>query len=84
MPYLEVEQGNTEEIEKRTEVTVPDVIGKTLEEAEKIIKESGLEVKINNEVEELDKSTAVVSEQLPQAGITVYNESCVYLDYILN
>lgn len=84
LPYLEVEQGNSDEIEERTEVIVPDVTGKTIEEAEKIIEENGLEVMINDETEELDKSTAIVSTQLPQAGITVYSESCVYLDYSLN
>lgn len=81
LPYLEVEQGNIDEIEQKTEVSVPDIIGKTIEEAEKILKENGLEIQINNQTEELDKKTITVVNQLPQAGINVYSGSCIYIDY---
>ena len=39
LPYLEVNQGNEEEVEIKEEVVTPDVLGKTLEEANKILKE---------------------------------------------
>ena len=81
LPYLEVEQGNIDEVEQKTEVSVPDITGKTIEEAEKILKENGLEIQINNQTEELDKKTITVANQLPQAGINVYSGSCVYIDY---
>lgn len=81
LPYLEVEQGNQDEVEPKIEIAVPDLIGKTIEEAENILKDNGLETRINNEVEGLDKSNTTVSNQLPQAGIIAYNGNCVYLDY---
>ena len=39
LPYLEVNQGNEEEVEIKEEVVTPDVLGKTLEEANKILKD---------------------------------------------
>lgn len=81
MPYLEVEQGNQNEVEEKIEISTPDITGKTIEEAQKILKENGLEIRINNEYEDLDKSTATVSNQLPQAGIKTYSGSCVYVDF---
>jgi beta-lactam-binding protein with PASTA domain len=80
LPYLEIEQGNTDEVEEKIEVEVPDVIGKTVVEAEKIIEESNLEIQINNETEDIDKENAIVTNQLPQGGIKAYNGSCVYVD----
>lgn len=38
-------------------------------------------MKINNEHEGIDKSTTIVTNQLPQAGIKTYNGSCVYVDF---
>ena len=38
LPYLEVNQGNEEEVEIKEEVVTPDVLEKTLEEANKILK----------------------------------------------
>lgn len=81
LPYLEVEQGNPEEVEEKNEISTPDITGKTIEEAEKILKEINLEIKINNEYEGIDKSTTVITGQLPQAGIQTYNGSCVYVDF---
>ena len=60
---------------------MPDITGKTIEETEKILKENGLEMKINNEYEGLDKASTIVSNQLPQAGIQTYSGSCVYIDF---
>lgn len=81
LPYLEVEQGNPDEIEPKIEIETPDITGKTIKEAENILKENGLELKINNEYEGIDKENIVVSRQLPQAGIQTYSGSCVYVDY---
>ena len=81
LPYLEVEKGNTDEIEEKNEITTPNVTGKSIEEAIKILKESGLDVRINNEYEGIDKTTSIVSNQLPQAGIQTYSGSCVYIDF---
>lgn len=81
LPYLEVEQGNSDEVEPKIEIETPDITGKTIKEAENILKENGLELKINNEYEGIDKENIVVSRQLPQAGIQTYSGSCVYVDY---
>lgn len=81
LPYLEVNQGNKDEVEVKEEVTIPDVVGKTLQEAEKILKEQEIEMKINNETEDLDKANIVVKAQTPQPGITVYKRSNVFIDY---
>ncbi len=81
LPYLEVEQGNLNEVEERSKITTPDITGKTIEEAQKIIKESELDLKINNEYEGMDKSNTIISNQLPQAGIEIYSKSCIYVDF---
>lgn len=81
LPYLEVSQGNQDEVEEKVEVTMPDISGTTIEEAEKILKENGIEIKINNETEELDKKNTTVTKQIPEAGIKVYQGSCSYIEY---
>lgn len=81
LPYLEVSQGNTEEIEIREQIEAPDLLGKTIEEAEKLAKENGVELVIQNEVEELDKNSAIIKEQIPKAGITIQKGSKIYIEY---
>ncbi|MBO4293294.1 MAG: PASTA domain-containing protein [Clostridia bacterium] len=80
LPYLEVNQGNKDEIETKEEVAIPQITGLTIQEAEKVLKENGLKIKINNEPEGLDKSTAVVLNQTPQPGIVVFKENEVFVD----
>ena len=80
LPYLEVVQGNLEQVEKKEEVSMPNIKGKTIEEAENILKESGLEIKINNETLEINKKETKVESQIPEAGIKIYKGSCVYLN----
>ena len=38
LPYLEVSQGNQEEVEQIEQVQVPDITGKSINEAQKNIK----------------------------------------------
>lgn len=80
LPYLEVKQGNPGEIELRNEITVPDVTGESISEARKILKEYKLEIYIKNYYEGLDEENNVVTNQVPQAGINVYEGSYVYVD----
>ncbi len=80
LPYLEVEQGNKDEVEEMIETEVPNVTDMTISEAIKVLEENGFEVKINNETEELNKDEAIVTEQVPSAGIMAYQGSCVYLN----
>lgn len=79
LPYLQVSQGNTEEVENIEQIQMPDVLGKTIEEAEKILKESGLEMVLENADETIDKKNVYVKEQMPNAGITVNKGSKIYI-----
>ena len=80
LPYLEVNQGNTDEVEVAEQVTTPDVIGKTVTEAEKIMKENGLELVVQNAEEEMDKDNSIIKTQTPQAGITINKGNKVYVE----
>jgi len=77
LPYLEINQGKPEEIELKNEITVPDIIGKTITEARKILKEYKLEIHVD---EGIDEENIVVNSQIPQAGINVYEGSYVYIE----
>ncbi len=79
MPYLEVKQGNPEEVELKNQITVPDITGKTISEARKILKEYKLEIYIKDYYEGLDEQNTTVTNQVPQAGINVYEGSYVYV-----
>lgn len=81
MPYLEVTQGNTDEVEQIEQVQVPDITEKTISEAQKILKDNSLEMVIENDSEELDKDNIIIKEQIPKAGITVNSASKIYIKY---
>lgn len=78
LPYLEVNQGNEEEIEISEEMEAPDLLGRTLAEAQKIAKENEIELVIEDETEELDKQNVIVKEQIPKAGIRIKKGSKIY------
>ena len=75
LPYLEVNQGNQDEVEQIEEVTVPNIIGVSVKEAEKILKEVGLELSFEGLTEEnkqdLDKENTIIKEQTPTEGIKI-------------
>ena len=81
LPYLEVSQGNQEEVENIEQIETPDIIGKSIKEAEKILKENELEINIENAIEGLDKENTFVKEQTPKPGIIVNKNSKVYVSY---
>ena len=80
LPYLEVNQGNQDEVEVINQVETPDIIGKTIKEAEEIIKETGLEINIQNESENLDKENTIIKNQTPKAGITINEGTKLYVE----
>ena len=80
LPYLEVSQGNQDEVEAVEQVETPDLIGKSITEAEKIVKESGLELAIQNAEEEMDKDNIIIKTQTPQAGIVVNKGNKIYVE----
>lgn len=79
LPYLEVSQGNAEEIETVEQIEAPDLLGKTLEEAQKIAKDNEIELVISNEEEELEEQSVIVKEQIPKAGIMIKKGSKIYI-----
>lgn len=78
LPYLELNKDNQTEEDIKKEVTVPNMIGLTLEEAEKILKEEGLGMKLNTE-EKINKKEVIVKEQLPKNGIKVYEGTNIFI-----
>ena len=80
LPYLEVVKDG-EQDEQASEIEVPNIEGKTLKEAQSILKESNLNLIINNEQEGINKETTIVKEQTPKAGIKVKEGSNVYIDW---
>ena len=81
LPYLEVNKEvlGEESEDVISQVQVPDVMGKSLKEAEQILKENNLEMSIDNE--EIDKENTYVKNQIPSGGITVNEESKVIIEY---
>ena len=80
LPYLEIGQGNQEEIEVVEEIETPDMIGLSIKEAEKLAKENELELQIE-ETEELDKENTIIKDQTPKAGISIKKGSKIYVQY---
>jgi beta-lactam-binding protein with PASTA domain len=80
LPYLEIEQGNPEEVEMRDEVTVPNIVGKTILEAQEILSNYNLELYLEDS-ESLNLETQIITNQVPNEGITVYKKSYVYISY---
>ena len=81
LPYLEVEQGNLNEVEKTEKIITPDITQKTLNDAEKIVKENGLNIEIVGQSEKDDKTDEIILNQIPQAGIEIYKGSTIYVNY---
>lgn len=81
LPYLEVSQGNQDEIESKEQVTVPNIEKKSIKEAEKILKELGIEMNIENNTEEIDKTNTIIIEQIPKEGVVINKGSKVFVKY---
>lgn len=79
LPYLELTKDNEKEEDKKKQVEVPNVEGLTIQEASKVLKEVNLDFQIENETEDLDKTTTIVKEQLPKKGITIYEGTKILL-----
>jgi beta-lactam-binding protein with PASTA domain len=88
LPYLEVNQGNQEEVETIEEVTVPNLVGLSIKEAEKILKDVGLEISFENIVnnaeennESLDKENTIIKEQTPTEGIKINKGNKIFVKF---
>lgn len=80
LPYLEVNKEAVEGEETINQVEVPDITGKSVKEAEQILKENNLQIRINGELEEIDKENTYIKNQIPQAGIVINGESTVTIE----
>jgi len=72
LPYMELKKDNVKEEEIKKQVEVPNIEGLKIKEAENILKQSNLNIQIENQKEEVDKEEVTVKEQLPKKGIKVY------------
>ncbi|CDB32052.1 penicillin-binding protein transpeptidase [Clostridium sp. CAG:575] len=81
LPYLEVNKGNQDEIETVEQVTVPNIVGMTIKEAEKTVKELGLELSVENFSEEVDKENIIILGQTPTEGVVVNKGSKIFINY---
>ena len=81
LPYLELKEDNEETRESKESVVVPDVTYKTVEEAEKILKENNLQLAYDEEISEDDKKEIVIRQQIPSSGITVNIESSIQVSF---
>ena len=81
LPYLEVTQGNQDEVEQVEQVQVPNVEGLSVKEAEKVTKEVGLEISVQNDSEELDRENTIVTSQSPMEGVNVNKGSKIFVQY---
>lgn len=83
LAYLEIKKENDAEIVE--EISMPNIKGLSIKEAEKTLKESGLEIEIEGNaegtLEVVDKENTFVKEQIPSEGIKVNKGSRVIVRY---
>ena len=65
LPYLEVNQGNQDEVEVINQVETPDIIGKTIKEDAAL---------------DCDKENTIIKNQTPKAGITINEGTKLYVE----
>lgn len=82
LPYLELQKDNTEQMEEEQKLTMPEIRNKTIKDAEKELKELGLELQINgvDDVSQIKKEEVYIKEQLPKPGITINVGTKVYVE----
>ena len=75
-----VKDNETEE-SKVEEVIVPNIVGMTVEEAEKELKNVELGISFGQDnLEEIDKKTVRIKTQLPKYGIKVYKNTNIIVE----
>ena len=85
LPYLEINkenvenEDNIEDSEEVKQVEVPDIIGKNISEAEKVLKEKDLQLKIKNE-EVINNEELCIKNQVPQAGTVINAKSSIMVE----
>ncbi len=79
MPYLELEKDKAEELEQVTEVTVPNITNMNVKDAEKMLRDLGLQMSVNVE-EGTDISEMIITNQTPKEGITINSGTKIYCE----
>lgn len=85
LPYLEINkenvenEDNIEDSEEVKQVEVPDIIGKNISEAKKVLKENDLQLKIKNE-EVINNEELCIKNQVPQAGTVINAKSSIMVE----
>ena len=81
LPYLELQKDNEKEEDKIEEVEVPEIRLCNLKEAKQILREAGLEILLDVELEENAKEEEIIiNEQLPKPGIKVKKGAKIHAD----
>ena len=58
---------------------MPNIIGLSIKEAKKVLKDSGLQLNLNIEnLEEINEEETKITDQTPKAGITINKGSNIY------
>lgn len=78
LPYLQITKDGEIE-EKLGDVEVPQIEGKSIKEAESILKEKNLELTISDEQEQIDKENSIIKLQIPKANVRVNEKSKIYV-----
>ena len=80
LPYLEVTQDYTDQIEEKEQVEVPDIRKCNIKEAKEILKEKELQlhVQIGEEKKEED---IIIKEQTPKPGIKVNTGTAIEVEF---
>ena len=78
-------QGNQDEIEIIEGVEVPNITGLSIKEAEKILKDIGLELSVEGFTEEIegtiDKENTTINEQTPTEGIKINKGNKIFVKF---
>lgn len=81
LPYLEICQDNLEEVEVRTNVTVPNVVGMSFDEAKKVLKNAGLGIVLRNEISDSEAlKNLTISNQVPGNGVEILSGGDVIVE----
>ena len=65
------------EIEEPEKIETPNIIGMTVKDAKKFLKEMEIELKMKDEIEEINEAEAVITEQIPSQGIVIEKNSYI-------
>ena len=74
LPYMEVKKT---EIEESPKIETPNIIGMTIKEARKILKEMDLELKIKDDLEGINESEVIITNQVPKEKISIEKNSYI-------